>query len=239
MARTLLSSLVLAVIASGANAHAVWLQMEHGELAVVYGHGAESDPYPASKLTSVELCDTVGCTAIVPADHGSHQTIALPGDATGVVKTAFDNGFWSKDDKGEWHNKSKDEVPGAVEGGHYVKWSTHVTGHLADPGKALGMPAEIVPLADPMALKAGDELPVQVLLNGQPAAGAQVTVDYVNASGDAPLVADADGKLMIRVRNQGLNVIVAFISEPYPDPAKADEIGHAASLSFMLEHEEE
>jgi hypothetical protein len=46
-----------------ASAHAVWLEIQHGALVVVYGHGAEDDAYDPAKLTALDLCDTAGSRA--------------------------------------------------------------------------------------------------------------------------------------------------------------------------------
>jgi hypothetical protein len=122
------------------------------------------------------------------------------------------------------------EAEGATEGGQYLKYATHLVDHLKAPGQALGMALEIVPQADPFALSAGANRPVQVLLNGQPLAGAEIVQDYVNMPDAAPIIADAEGKASVPLRNQDLNVIAVFESEPHPDPIRADEIGHAAVL---------
>ena len=226
--------LSLAPVAS--HAHGVWLEMQHGQLAVVYGHGAEEDAYDPAKLTSIAVCPAgTACAPAATVAHETHVTLPMP-EAASVITAAFDNGYWSKDAAGEWQNTSMDLVPGAVEGGQYLKHVTYLSGPIAGGHKPMGLPLEIVPLADPFAMKAGDMLPVQVLLNGQPLAGAEVTADYVNATDAPAILTDADGKAMIPVRNQGLNVLAASASEPHPEPAKAQEIGHTATLSFMLAH---
>lgn len=91
-----------------------------------------------------------------------------------------------------------------------------------------------------MALHKGDALPVEVLIDGKPAEGAEITVDYVGSDHhDAPIKVGADGKATITLPSGGLNVIVAFHTTAPIDPAKADELGHAAALSFALPHGEE
>lgn len=42
--------------------------------------------------------------------------------------------------------------------------------------------------------------------------------------------------MTVKIRNQGLNVIVAGTSEPTPNDAQQDEIGRLATLSFTLRH---
>jgi nickel transport protein len=228
--------LVAALSPAAALAHGVWLQSQHGELAVVYGHGAEQDSYDPAKVTSVMVCpDGAGCTAATPDNKGSHVTLAVP-EAPSALVVEFDNGFWSKDANGEWHNQPKDAVAGATEGGQYLKHAVYLTGPVGTVGTPLGQTLEIVPLADPFALKMGDALEVQVLFNGAPFAGAELVADYVNDTDAAPVVADAEGKAIVPLRHQGLNVLAVSHAAPHADPAKADETGHTATLSFMLGH---
>ena len=240
MTRPTLKHLGLAALLAGVpaatQAHGVWLEMQHGELAVVYGHGAEEDSYDPAKLTSISICPGGGtCAPATTTVNPTFVTLAMPAEPS-VITAEFDNGYWSKDAAGDWQNLSKDMVPGATEGGRYLKHVTYLSGPIAGGSKPMGMALEIVPLTDPFAMRAGDVLAVQVLLNGAPLAGAEVTADYVNATDAAPVVTDAEGKAMVPVRNQGLNVIAVSHSEAAPDPTKADEIGHTATLSFLLAH---
>lgn len=232
--RTLPLAALLTSLAPAAFAHGVWVESQHGDLAIVYGHGPEQDSYDLAKITSAQVCPGgESCAAATLTEHANHATLPVP-DTASAIAIEFDNRFWSKDADGEWHNLPKDAVEGAVSGGHYLKHGVHLTGSIGTIGTPFGQALEIVPAADPYALKAGDGLPVQVLYNGEPLPEAEIIVDYVNASGAEPIVADAEGKATVPVRNQGLNVIAVGHTSPHPDPAKADDVGHLATLSFTL-----
>lgn len=234
-----LSAMVLALSPVSAMAHGVWLASQHGELAVVYGHGAEQDSYDTAKVTSVTICPNgSACAPATPVGHETYVSLPKP-EVPSVITVEFNNGFWSKDAAGEWQNMPKDAVAGATEGGQYLKHAVYLTGTVPTIGTPVGQVLEIVPLADPYGLKMGDMLPVQVMFDGAPLPNAEVVIDYVNDTDAAPLATDADGKAMIPVRNQGLNVIAVSHAAPFPDPTKADETGHTATLSFMLNHAEE
>ena len=75
--------------------------------------------------------------------------------------------------------------------------------------------------------------------DGKPVPDAKVTAEYTTASDEPVLKTDSQGKLTIRIRNQGLNVVVASISEKTPGNADQDEIGRLATLAFTLGHGEE
>ncbi len=219
-------------------AHGIWLADATRGYVLVYGHGADVDPYDVGKVTSMQGCDGAGaCTPLESVAAADHVTLPDPGTAPRLAAT-FDNGFWSQDAEGDWHNLPKTEVEGAVRGGRYLKYTTYLAGHMeviAPVGHAL----EIIPLSDPLDLAAGEVLAVQVLLHGAPLAGAEVLADYLGGVHEAPAVTDAEGIARVAIRNQGLNVLAVSAEEPSPDPALADVVGHHATLAFALHFGEE
>lgn len=77
---------------------------------------------------------------------------------------------WSQTADG-WKPGGRDKNPGAKTAANYEKFSKVLLKTAGKSWKApLGHQLEIVPLADPNALKPGDELPVQVLFDGAPIA---------------------------------------------------------------------
>jgi uncharacterized GH25 family protein len=79
-------------------------------------------------------------------------------------------------------------------------------------------------------------LRLRVLYEGKPVAGALVLGDFVNDPDAKPIESGADGSVVLKVRNQGLNVITAQLATPPEDPVKTDKVEHLASLSFVLAH---
>lgn len=236
MKKILAAGLMSLVMSGPAWAHGIWVAERHGELAVVYGHGAADDAYDPRKLTKIEGFDVVGGSLPVTVNaQNDHVLLDVDRNTAGLV-AEFDNGFWSKDKSGKWHNKAKDEVADAVEGGRYVKYSVTLLKESAHAIKPKGLPLEIVPLADPMRLGMGDKLTVQVLNEGTPVAGATVVADYVNDGDNDSLTTDSDGKVEVTLRNDGLNVITTSLDKDYDDKARADKIGMFTALSFSLPH---
>jgi uncharacterized GH25 family protein len=99
-----------------------------------------------------------------------------------------------------------------------------------------GLAFQIVPVSKVFPLHSGEPLELRIVLNGKPAVGAQVWVDYVNDPDAKPLLVDEDGRVIVKLRNQGLNVIKAEIDSDSPsiDAHKADKTQHTATLSFVL-----
>jgi nickel transport protein len=236
----LLASTALAILqAAQANAHGIWIAQRHGAFAIVYGHGASDEEYAPSKVTSL-LARGADSKAreVAKIENADHVTFK-PSDDTVLVTSTFDNGYWSEGADGKWVNKPKAEVPGAKQSGQYLKYATAILGPLGKAPEPQGLGLEIVASVDPTTLKAGDDLPLLILANGKPAEGAEITAEYTTASEVPAVKTGADGKITIKVRNQGLNVVVANLTVKTPDSKEADEIGHTATLSFSLGHGEE
>ena len=105
--------------------------------------------------------------------------------------------------------------------------------------KPTGQALEIVPLVEPMGLKMGDDLPVQVLAEGKPLPGVALYTDYVNDGHAMSAKTDADGKVTLFVRNDGLNVVgVSYAKKVSGDP-DLDQVSYFATLSFTLPHGED
>ena len=61
--------------------------------------------------------------------------------------------------------------------------------------------------------------------------------DYVNDPDEvAPAKTGADGTATIKLRNQGINVLMAIFVSPTDNPVKYQQVEHRASLSFVLPH---
>ena len=95
---------------------------------------------------------------------------------------------------------------------------------------------QIVPVGDKLPHEMGKPLTLRVLHRGKPVEGARVLTDFVNDPDATPLKTNADGRVTVNVRNQGLNVIAAIWDGPTDEPAKSDKIEHLATLSFVLPH---
>jgi len=241
MKKTLQSGLAgllgFTMLANLAHAHGIWVAQRTDELTVVYGHLAEDGAYETKKVKSVEGITASGDRrqiAVVAAEK--NVSLKVPDDVV-VLTTTFDNGFWIKGADGKWQNVGKQQVPGGMDSHQPLKFNTHVLKPLTVAMKPTGTALEIVPLVDPIGLKLGDDLPVQVLLQGKPYADAAVINDYINNAA-ATATADAEGKVVLKVTSAGLNVIAVEHTQRTPDNADVDELYLMSTLSFTLPHVE-
>jgi nickel transport protein len=231
---TILATLAAIAFSSSALAHGVWLAERHGEMTLVYGHGADDDPYDPSKVTQVQAFDAAGKE--IPADlklHENHATLGLPDEAA-IVAVEFDNGFWTEREDGNWVNEPKSAVADAKSAGHYLKHNISLLTH-GDLTALPDSPLQIVPLVDPLDLEPGDALQIKVLLDGAPLAGAEIINDYVNL-GDVSATTDTSGLATVPVRNRGLNVLAVSHEVSLEGDPNADKRQHFATFSFTLAH---
>ena len=238
------SIVLIALLAMGtaASAHEIWFAQRAGELALVYGHGAED----LSVIKRIKLISSVGgvgangqpvTVTLKPTDHLAFVDLA---EAPVTVTATMDNGYWTQAADGKWFNKGHDEVPDAKRSGRFLKYGTHL--RVLPQGEIKPVPGlafQLVPVSPKFPQRSGAALTLQVLLYGKPAVGAQVWPDAVNNPDGKPLKVGKDGRVTLKVRNQGLNVIKAEVESPPVDTAKASRTEHAATLSFVLAHKPE
>jgi len=107
----------------------------------------------------------------------------------------------------------------------------------------LGLPIELVPLADPTALEAGDRCRFRLLFEGKPVAGARVGAIYAAAAtkpDEWPLTArtDARGEVEFTLNHPGpwlVRAVHMVRRTPKPGLEAVDWESYWASLSFALD----
>ena len=218
-----------------AGAHGAWVAERWGELGVVYGHGAGDDPYEPTRITEAVAIAEDGAAMPVVIDKREKHAVLKPEGEPAAIALTFDNGYWTEKTDGAWVNEPKDQVADAKATGHYIKNSLSLL-HVHDALPAFPQQdLQIVPLDNPVGRKAGDPIRLRVLHDGKPLAGAVVTLDYVNQASLKSEPTDADGEVVVAIRNDGLNVLAVDHSVPLANDPKADTIGYTATLSFVAE----
>ena len=103
----------------------------------------------------------------------------------------------------------------------------------------VGHPIEIIPLQNPVNLKAGDYLPIRVLLDGKPYSG-DVFATYMGFSTEKNTFAyatttDKKGHARIRILEQGIWMIKVAHQIPFPDPQECDVQSYIGTLTLKVE----
>lgn len=243
--RMLAASLSVTLIGSGlaitvdANAHGIWFAQRARQLALIYGVGADD-------LDAVKRLPLIQSTTGYDADWTPVETrlrVAGPipvvdsDEPVAAVAAAMDYGLWSKTPDGEWHNKGRDEVPTATLSEHNWKYAVHLEKMPTSQVPLLaGHTLQLVPVGTAIPQTMGASMTVRAYYMGKPIEGASILSDYVNDPDEAAVKTAADGTATIKLRNQGLNVLMAIYVGPSDDKAKVDHVEYRASLSFVLPH---
>ena len=238
-ALSVLTTLAVLIQPALAQAHGIWFAQRSTHLGLIYGAGA--DDLDMVKRRDLITHYAAYDAAQAPVDSALQVTdyLVLAGveNQPAIVAAVMDNGTWSRTPEGEWLKKGRDEVPNATISEQNYKYAVHLRSPLAEPLQALPEHVlQIVPVDEILPDLIGAPMRIKVLHQGQPVAGAQVLTDFVNDTDAQVLTTGADGMLTIRIRNQGLNVLSAFLETPPENPAKTDRITHFATLSFVLPH---
>ncbi|GGK08574.1 DUF4198 domain-containing protein [Pseudomonas matsuisoli] len=216
-------------------AHGIWTEQRYGHLEVVYGHGAEDEAYAPEKVKGVWAYDHSGHLIPVTVerleDHARLKPIAHPA----VLTVSYDNGIWSKNKDGKSFNAPRSEVPGAVSSSRSYKYSLAILEPHAHIPEHLKLAMVIRPLKDPMEVGVGNPLPVEVTIDGKPAANIALLDDYRGTADASSVKTDAQGRADIVIRNSGLNIIAAQARVPAAGEEGITERSLFTSLTFAGE----
>jgi hypothetical protein len=240
--KTALSAILFATVAGSvpADAHAVWFAQRGRQTALIYGVGAD-DLDAAKRFTFIEKMGGYDANyqpvKATPRISGPIVVVDTAQKPT-LLSVVFYNGIWSRVN-GEFEPKGRDEAPTSTLSEKNYKYSVAIMGPLDKPIPALpDQVLQVVPVG-PIPELLGTKMTYRVLYKGKPVAGASVVNDLVNDPDQAPTISDAEGKVTMVVRNQGLNVLEAVYVSPTDNPKKYDQIENSATLTFTLPHKPE
>jgi uncharacterized GH25 family protein len=248
----LLSAIALASLVAilPAQAHDVWLTLAGApgaaRVLVHYGHPDDRPPALADKVLDLTWISSAGTRQLtrelrvgMAAGAVVAQSNPVEDAAPALVAARYDNGLWVKTADGVYRNASPRMVPDAAE----TLWSGKYAKALSGPGapwsRVMQHTLELVPLADPAALKPGATLPVRVLFQGRPLAGAEVERgDGVTALPESAIprfTSDAEGIARVPIVAPGAQLLVIDHKVvPGAEPMRAGSDLYNATLWFTV-----
>ena len=238
-----------AIMATAAQAHGIWFAQRGKQLAMVYGVGSDDLDMVKRlpKVKSVQGYDAEWAPVAATLQPAGIVPIVDSEAPITAVAAVLDNGVWSKDKSGDWHQMGRDQMPDAVVSERTIKYAVHLLGISERPEGFSGtldakVPVmadqrlQIVPADGQIPGDKGKPLAIKVLYEGKPIQGVKIHTDFVNDPDQEPLMTDANGMATFPVRNQGLNVIGATYVGASDQPAVYEKTEHFATLSFVLPH---
>ncbi len=222
-----LAALAIAVFGMQAHAHDAWSEARDTGYAVIFGHDGKLEGYAPAKVKAIAAVDGKGAALAVKQTATADGVTFTVAGKPALTTLEYDNGFWSKTTEG-LKNLPKNEVPGAISASHAMKFGKTVFAWGPVATKAQGQQLEIVPLTA-TAPAAGKSLPVQVLWQGKPLAGAKVgRMDYDK---EPPATTDAEGKASVAVI-AGSQILTVGHRQALANDARADSYSVSANLRF-------
>ena len=212
-----------------------------------YGDPGGYEPIEKVRFVEVSVFDTTGVkinftrdVVRAPDDIRKAFTPDLRlGDwpvGTYVVAGRYDNGFFIHDNENRAIATTKEWFPNPIDSAHYLKFGKalfRVGASSTGYDRVLGHRLELIPQADPFALKDGANLPVEVRFDGAPLAGAIIEIGDDRAASRGPQVrTDSHGRINVPLANKGYFRISVDHRAPskYPDLYSFDD--YTASLVF-------
>jgi len=215
-----------------ASAHDVFWTAGAASDTLVSGHfagrahgGTAWEPLEAKWVVWLATVDDRGEIRPVPVPAAAPVTV--PDDGLAVF-ALLDWGWWTKTAEGRV-NSHPSQVAAPLQSWRSQETVKHLRRWHANLAAPLGRGLEITPLADPLVCTPGDKLTFLVTLDGQPVAGAAVAYgdEIRGASGD-------DGRINLRLRETGLQLLHATLRRPEPSVPEAQDV-RSAVLTFVLE----
>ncbi|MDR2459263.1 MAG: DUF4198 domain-containing protein [Deltaproteobacteria bacterium] len=244
------------LMATPAMAHDMWATADKPEagkpLAMVIGYGhhfpqPEAIPDEEYGLFNAKLFGPKGEIALTPGTPNYIWNSNEPVEAgTYLAISDVNPVFWSQTPEG-WAMKPKNEAPGAISCGRFIESAKGIV-NVGAPGNPeilatkVGLPIEIIPSVNPATVKPGQKLPLTVLLQGQPLAGAiikarnagfQEIAESPEASAFSS-VTDRNGLVNFVPLAEGDWILSASYETPYQDLAACDKESYATTLFFNI-----
>jgi len=237
------------VTASAAQAHGIWFAQRAKQLAMIYGVGTDDLDMVKRlpKVKSIQGYDAEWAPVAATLQPAGLIPIVNSEAPVAAVSAVLDNGVWSKDKAGDWHQMGRDQMADAIVSERTIKYAVHLVGLSERPEGFKGtldakvpimadQRLQIIPVDGQIPGDMGKPLRIKVLYDGKPVKGVQIKTDFVNDPDQKPLETDANGMVTFPLSNQGLNVIGATYVGPSDQPKIYEKIEHFATLSFVLPH---
>ncbi len=228
-----LTCMGMLLMVSQTGAHDYWYELDGGDYVLYRGHshteheGEGIVAYDPSIVKTAYCQSSDGIVQVV--DPPSQYPARIPGPCTSLT-VEVDSGYWTQTWT-ETLNQPKDEVSEAVTSWRALESTKLLNSWLDKPRnqQPLSRGLEILLEKNPFVLENGQKLRLRLMQEGKPREG--VTVAY---DGNPRGVTGKDGRINIRIRHGGLQVITGSIDEPPRDETKADKLIRATTLFFEL-----
>jgi nickel transport protein len=211
-------------------AHDLWIEKKDNSYILYYGHTKPKEgeerflAYNPEKVIKFECYDEGG--RLKEARVERSYPSKLYGQCA-VVYGLFSSGYWTKTPEGT-KNLPRDRVGNPIESWVSYESVKRVERWPEDSSKPLTQDLEVVLEGRPSELSVGKKFTLRVYYGGKPLKDA-----LVSYKGKTVGATDSEGRVNLRIREEGLQVISASFRER-ADGTKADYIIRTTTLLFEL-----
>ena len=213
---------------SAASAHDYWIEKKGDGYAAVYGHGDTRLDYDPASLKKVTVYNAAGKTLDFKKEVQSKAIIIRPVGSACLILADLESGYWSRTIYG-LKNLPKRKATRPLESFK----SYHYSKSIISSGEAAvkpvdGLKLDIIPLKNPLDLKAGDSLQLKVLWEGNPLAGTTLEGDHQKSG-----VTDKEGLVKVTLK-KGRQIYTVEKRDPLKGDPDADFIDTTTTLTFEV-----
>lgn len=242
---------LLLLSSAAAQAHYPWLMASNytppvGSSMTAFigwGHSFPLEGFmPNDRLADIALVGPDGKKlALDPKADVGYATEELKAAGSYVLLATQSSSFFTRTTQGNRRQSKEglDGVLGCSYSSNNMKAILSVGGdkEMGQAGKRHGQILEIVPLSNPVKLRVGDFMDVQVFVRDQPYEG-MVFATYAGFSNEGAyayaIEADNEGKASIRILHPGKWLIRTNVRQPYPDTKVCDVESYTTTLTFQV-----
>jgi cobalt/nickel transport system permease protein len=214
--------------AAAASAHDYWIERKGDDYAVVYGHRDQRLAYNPSELKKVTVYSAAGKPLEFRKEVQSKAMLIHPSGNACLILADLESGYWSKTIYG-LKNLPKRKATRPIESFRAYHYSKSIVSSGEAAIKPVdGLKLDIIPLKQPLDMKAGDSLQLKVLFDGKPYADASL-------EGDHDEVGRTDREGLIRVTlKKGRQIYTVERRDPLRNDPDADFISTTTTLTFEV-----
>ncbi len=202
---------------SSAFAHHAWVEKEGDRFIVGWGHPPKMDPYEPERVKDIKAFDLKGRELALTRTNERNKVYLFSNVDVSMITLSFEGGYLVTTPEGK-KRMTKREAQKAglqiVDSFYSNQFAKSIFAYSDAVIKPAGMRFEIVPLKNPYLLKQGESLPIKVLYEGKPLAGAAVETGNHKDAGKTGM----DGIANIEISGHGMQVVIAKYRIASNDP---------------------
>lgn len=171
----LLAVAFLPLMMQAASAHVIWYDYQDGEYNVLFGHPEEGpQAYDPAKFKEAAAYDSQRQTIPFTINRQSDGVSLTSTGNVAALTGFFDNGFVADIAGNRYARITESEIDQNKDVRHLLKYAKALYDWSPALAESFNQPVEILPLQNPLEVKAGDNLNVRVLYQGKPVSNANV-----------------------------------------------------------------